>query len=97
MKQNLIKLSVLALGLLVFAPVEAQDQKPKKKDVFAKMDANSDGFLDKAEYLTGMKGKKDKNGVELSQEKLEKMFAKKDTNSDKKIDLSEYTAKKKKK
>ncbi|MFA9371885.1 MAG: EF-hand domain-containing protein [Labilibaculum antarcticum] len=97
MKVNFLKLGALALGLVVFSQVNAQEQKPKKVTVFAKMDANSDGFLDKAEYVAGMKGKKNKKGEELDAAKLEKMFARKDVNSDKKIDLAEFKAKKKKK
>ncbi len=97
MKVNFLKLGVLAIGLIVFSQVNAQEQKPKKKDIFAKIDANSDGFLDKAEFVAGMKGKKNKKGEVLDAAKLEKMFAKKDVNSDNKIDLDEFKAKKKKK
>jgi Ca2+-binding EF-hand superfamily protein len=97
MKVNFLKLGVLAIGLFVFSHVNAQEQKPKKKDVFAKMDANSDRFLDKAEYVAGMKGKKNKKGEEIGAKRIDKMFAAKDSNSDGKISLEEFKAKRKKK
>lgn len=97
MKVNLLKLGVLALGLFVFSHVNAQEQKPKKKVAFAKLDTNSDGFLDKVEFADGMKGIKNKKGEEISAKRIEKKFEIIDSNSDGKISLEEYKVRRKKK
>ena len=58
---------------------------------------STDGFLDKSEFVAGMKGRKNKKGKEIGAKQMDKMFAAKDSNSDGKISLEEFKAKRKKK
>jgi Ca2+-binding EF-hand superfamily protein len=57
------------------------------KEMFKKLDANSDGGIDKSEFLNGTKKK---DGT--ANKNAEKIFAEIDSNSDGKIDETENTA-----
>lgn len=84
-------LSVLALAS--FTANAAEEGAKKKGDpakAFAKLDANSDGFLSKEEFLASPQAKKDAD-------KAEKAFGMKDKDGDGKLSKEEFTAAPKKK
>lgn len=70
----------LATGV-VAAPPEGKKQ-PDPEKVFARKDADKDGFLTLDEFKTGMK--------EPAVEKAPKRFQKVDTNGDGKLSLDEF-------
>ncbi|WP_456461759.1 EF-hand domain-containing protein [Reichenbachiella sp.] len=61
MKVSIVKMSAMALGVLLYSQTQAQPpQRPDKEEVFAKLDTSKDGQLDKEEFKAGAKMRKEK-------------------------------------
>jgi Ca2+-binding EF-hand superfamily protein len=78
---------ILAVAAIIAADsvgFAAQAKAPDPQKLFARKDANSDGFLSLEEYKTGMKDKQ--------LEKADKRFKKIDSNGDGKVSFDEFKA-----
>lgn len=97
-KNTIMKSTLITLGALAFAtsitfaepPAEAPEangkgKKPTPEEVFAKLDANSDGNVSLEEFKQSPKAKK-------NEAKAGEMFLKIDGNSDGNITLEEFKA-----
>jgi Ca2+-binding EF-hand superfamily protein len=84
-----MRISTLVLAIAAIAAVESVSlaepaKAPDPQKMFARKDANSDGFLSLEEYKTGMKDKQ--------LEKADKRFKKIDSNGDGKVSFDEFKA-----
>lgn len=86
MKLNCLKIGVLALGLIGFSQVNAQNKKPNPQKMFENIDANKDGSITLEEF----KAKKRKH--EMKPEQLEKQFARIDADKNGSVTLEELKA-----
>lgn len=88
MKVSIVKMSAMALGVLVYSQTQAQPpQRPDKEEVFAKLDTSKDGQLDKEEFKAGAKMRKEK----LSEKKdARKAFDRIDANENGTIEFDEF-------
>ena len=75
---------LLAVALVPSVAVAAPGKAADPEKIFARKDANSDGFLTVEEYKKGMK--------EEQMEKADRRFKKIDTNGDGKLSLDEFKA-----
>ncbi|UXX78370.1 EF-hand domain-containing protein [Reichenbachiella carrageenanivorans] len=87
MKVLILKCSALALGMFFISQVQAQPQRPNKEELFAKLDTNSDGFIDASEFKTAADQKQAKMNKKLDSKKS---FDKIDENKNGTIEYGEY-------
>ena len=83
-------LALLAVGTTLAVAADAEKPKRDPAVAFKKLDANSDGKVDKAEWEAGPMAKKDAA-------KATEMFGKKDKDGDKMLSMEEFSAGGKKK
>lgn len=92
---NTVKIGILTLGFFLGNQVIAQETKeptpPNSDKLFARMDKNADGSIDKAEFAAAKEKREEKTGKEINEEK---QFAKFDTNGDGLISKEEFNARK---
>lgn len=75
------------------AKAEPSDKHPAAEAIFQKMDANSDGFVSKEEFLAFHEARaKESNHQGPPKEMLEKRFAALDTDKDGKVSKEEFLA-----
>ncbi|MDW3209957.1 MAG: EF-hand domain-containing protein [Reichenbachiella sp.] len=88
MKVSIVKMSAMALGVLVYSQAQAQPpQRPDKEEVFAKLDTSKDGQLDKEEFKAGAKMRKEK----ISEKKdARKAFDRMDADKNGTIEFDEF-------
>ncbi|MEP3388091.1 MAG: EF-hand domain-containing protein [Reichenbachiella sp.] len=88
MKVSIVKMSAMALGVLLYSQTQAQPpQRPDKEEVFAKLDTSKDGQLDKEEFKAGAKMRKEK----VSEKKdARKAFDRIDANENGTIEFDEF-------
>jgi len=75
---------MVAVAVVAPAALAADKKAPDPAKVFAKKDANSDGFLTLDEFKAGLKPK--------ALETADKRFTRSDTDVDGKLSLAEFTA-----
>ena len=87
MKRTFLALVVATSTLLLTARAEEGADKPKADPAkaFAKIDANSDGSVTKAEFMASPRGQKDP-------EKAAKKFTKMDADANGSVNLDEFKA-----
>jgi Ca2+-binding EF-hand superfamily protein len=90
MKKLITILAALAVTVSFAAAADAAKKGASPEERFKKLDTNSDGFIDLAEFKASPAGQKDAA-------KAEEIFKKKDTNSDGKLSPEEFAAGGKKK
>lgn len=92
---KILKVTAIAISLFSFSLLNAQqDLEAKQKKQFARIDKDTNGFIDFEEMKAKFADKKTKEGKPYN---VEKMFKRKDTNGDGKLDFKEFFAKRKKK
>lgn len=87
MKVLILKCSALALGMFMFSQAQAQPQRPSKEEVFAKLDTNSDGFVDATEFKTAAEQKQTKMNKKMDPRKS---FDRMDENKNGTVEYAEY-------
>ena len=100
---NTFKITVLSLGLVLSGQVIAQTQTttpapapaPEKQHdpakLFAKLDTNGDGSIDKTEFTAAAEKREEKKDKDID---IDKQFSKTDTNGDGLISKEEFIARK---
>lgn len=88
MKVSIVKMSAMALGVMLYSQSQAQPpQRPDKEEVFAKLDTSKDGQLDKEEFKAGAKMRKEK----ISEKKdARKAFDRMDADKNGTIEFDEF-------
>ena len=88
MKKQLIRLLGMAMLLLTFGTVSAQ-QVDQKRAKFEELDRNKDGMISKSELRQFRIRQMEEKGKIFSEEKFEKRFAKADQDGNGLLDESE--------
>jgi len=79
-----VSAAMVAVAVVAPAALAADKKAPDPAKVFAKKDANSDGFLTLDEFKAGLK--------DTALETADKRFKRRDANADGKLSLAEFTA-----
>ncbi|MEP2026791.1 MAG: EF-hand domain-containing protein [Reichenbachiella sp.] len=87
MKVLMLKMSAVALAVLISFQIQAKQDRPDKEEIFAKLDVSKDGQLDKNEFKSG--------GKKLREEKKDsrdprKAFDKMDSDKSGAIEFDEF-------